>query len=95
MPEYALSPNDRAVACADRTGAIHITETCPKGMVPLGWSTRRRLGEAVWRCSRQSRGGVAWLVPGLRESVPDEAADLAVMEFQQALREQLAQRRAA
>ncbi|MDB5851933.1 MAG: hypothetical protein JWP29_5685, partial [Rhodoferax sp.] len=36
-----------------------------------------------------------WLVPGLRESVPDEAADLAVMEFQQALRDQLADRRAA
>ena len=95
MLEPTLSPNDRAVACADRSGAIFIAEACPKGMVPLGWSTRRLLDEAVWRCSRQSRGGVVWLVPGLREGVPDEAADIAVVEFQQVLREQLALRRAA
>jgi len=75
-------------ACVARNGAIVLAERCPPGLVPLAIGGRRRLERAICRTSRRIRGNQV-VVPGLRVDLSDEAAELVVQEFREALGEQL------
>lgn len=84
-----VAPAGAVFACVARSGAIILAERCPPGMVPLAVGGRARLELAVCRTSGRVRCGLGVVVPGMHVGLSDEAANLMVMEFQEALRERL------